>query len=238
MVLRATKLFQKAEAKMQNKRVKKDLSEETIVEISLFDIDYRFNVLRLGNAIQFLDELILASSLSDSRKIILKQIQESLAGRLIDNLEKSFGSRHDFLVSTADDIIAICERKWDTNKSDCNAFVKAVATDYGISLNGLADEIVTTILGAGWEQLGKDGVAAKAAADSGKLVIGGLKGSDHNPPRDHGHVVIVVSGPLARGKYPSGYWGSTGGVGKKNATLNYAWNADDRDNVVYGARSV
>jgi hypothetical protein len=78
----------------------------------------------------------------------------------------------------------------------CNAFVKAVSAAYGISLTGLADDIVTTILGFGWEQLGKDGVAAKAAADSGNLVVGGLKGSDQNPPKDHGHVVIVVRKPI------------------------------------------
>jgi GH24 family phage-related lysozyme (muramidase) len=147
------------------------------------------------------------------------------------------GARIGYLTSTADKIIATCEDKWDANKSDCNAFVKAVATEYGITLAGVADDIVDTIKGSGWEQL-SDGIAAKAAADDGKLVIGGLKGADHDPPRDHGHVVIVVSGPLANGKYPTGYWGSLGGVGKKNTTINYAWVAADRDNVVYAAKTV
>ena len=45
-------------------------------------------------------------------------------------------------------------------------------------------------------------------ADSGDYVIAGLKGGNHDPPRAHGHVTVVVSGPLAGGKYPTGYWGS------------------------------
>jgi hypothetical protein len=70
------------------------------------------------------------------------------------------------------------------------------------------------------------------------LVIAGLKSSEHRPPRNNGHVAIVVSGPLANGKYPTGYWGSSGGASAKNQTLNYSWNAADRDNVHYAAHSV
>jgi hypothetical protein len=29
------------------------------------------------------------------------------------------------------------------------------------------------------------------------------------------HVVVVVDGPLAHGKYPTAYWGSLHGIGKK-----------------------
>ncbi len=127
-------------------------------------------------------------------------------------------------------IIDSCEKHWDDNKDNCSGFVKAVASDFGIQLTGLADDIVDQI--SAWEAAA-DGVAAKSAADSGYFVVAGLKGADHSPPRQHGHVAIVVQGPLARGKYPTGYWGSDGGVGEKNKTLNYAWREADRDNVLY-----
>ncbi len=35
----------------------------------------------------------------------------------------------------------------------------------------------------------------------------------------HGHVVVLVPGPLSHGKYPTAYWGSLGGVPKKYTTL-------------------
>lgn len=134
-------------------------------------------------------------------------------------------------------IILTCEEAWDANKADCSAFAKAVAVAYQIVLNGQANDIVDQIQGAGWTRLA-DGLAAKSAADQGKLVIAGLKGSDQTPPEAHGHVVVVVSGPLAQGKYPTAYWGKLNGVGRKNTTVNYAWKAVDRDKVVYSAREV
>ncbi len=50
-----------------------------------------------------------------------------------------------------------------------------------------------------------DGAAAKNQADAGLLVIAGLKGADQANPDPHGHVVVVVSGPLDR-QYPTAYW--------------------------------
>jgi hypothetical protein len=138
----------------------------------------------------------------------------------------------------ANSIIARCEAVWDANKSDCNAFAKAVATGFNVTLNGQANDIVDQIqTESGWTKL-TDGVAAKSAADQGQLVIGGLKGSDMIPAEAHGHVVVVVSGVLANGKYPTAYWGKLNGVGRKNTTINYAWKAGDRDKVVYAARVI
>lgn len=134
-------------------------------------------------------------------------------------------------------IIDRCEAAFDANKNDCSAFVRAVAAASGITLTGQADNIVDQVTGAGWVQL-TDGVQAASMADAGMLVIAGLKSSEHTPPRNNGHVAIVVSGPLANGKYPTGYWGSSGGASAKNQTLNYSWNAADRDNVHYAAHSV
>ena len=140
---------------------------------------------------------------------------------------------------TAARIISICDSNWDANKGDCNGFVLAVAA--ALSVPGLvapADAIVDTVTtSADWRVLA-DGVEAKQAADAGQFVIGGLKGAEHQPPRTHGHVVVVVSGGLAQGKYPTAYWGSIGGTPGKNMTVNYAWNANDRNQVHYAARNL
>jgi hypothetical protein len=134
-------------------------------------------------------------------------------------------------------IIDRCEAAFDANKNDCSAFVRAVVAASGITLTGQADNIVDQVTGTGWVQL-TDGVQAASMADAGMLVIAGLKSSEHTPPRNNGHVAIVVSGPLANGKYPTGYWGSSGGASAKNQTLNYSWNPADRDHVHYAAHSV
>jgi hypothetical protein len=141
------------------------------------------------------------------------------------------------LTSKAQEIIEECEAQFETYKSDCSGFVKAVTNKFGVAFTGQADDIVNQIQGPDWTILA-DGVAAKAKADLGWLVIGGLKSSDHTPPRKNGHVVVVVSGVLASSKYPTGYWGTLGGTGRKNTTINYAWVAADRDNVIYSAMQV
>lgn len=140
-------------------------------------------------------------------------------------------------MSKADGIIKVCEEKFDANQDDCNRFVKAVASAFGITLTGNADAITDEIQGAGWTRLA-DGVAAAESAAAGNLVIGGLKGADLASPEAHGHVVVVVRGELNRGKYPSAYWGRLGGGGRKNATINWSWKAADRDKVKYGAKEI
>jgi hypothetical protein len=138
---------------------------------------------------------------------------------------------------TAIDIIRFCEKEWPANKANCSGFVKAVAADLGLQLTGLADDIVDQITDPSWTALA-DGVEAKAKADAGWFVIGGLKVGDQQQPEIHGHVVVVVAGPLAHGLYPTGYWGRLNGVGEKNKTINFAWNQSDRDKVKYAARKV
>jgi hypothetical protein len=113
--------------------------------------------------------------------------------------------------------------------------VIAVAARLSAVIQGDANAIAQA-LGAGgvWQKLA-DGVAAAAAAQAGKFVVGGLVGSAQAVPDAHGHVVVVVDGPLNRGKYPSAYWGRLGGVGAKDQTINWAWTAADRDKVIYAA---
>jgi hypothetical protein len=132
-------------------------------------------------------------------------------------------------------IRAACEAEWQAHKSDCSGFVCAVGARLDVVVEGDANQI-TAALAAGdvWNQLA-DGVAAAAAAQDGKFVVGGLAGAAQAVPNAHGHVVVVVDGPLNRGKYPTAYWGKLGGAGAKHQTINWAWTAADRDNVIYAA---
>jgi hypothetical protein len=134
-------------------------------------------------------------------------------------------------------IVAACEAKWPAGQSDCSLFVREVAAAVGVTITGNADEIVDSIQEADWTPL-IDGVAAAEAAAAGQLAIAGLKGADQQQPSPHGHVVVVVPGPLAHGKYPSAYWGRLGGIGEKNKTINWAWRAADRDRVVYASHQI
>lgn len=128
-------------------------------------------------------------------------------------------------------VIRACELNWDSKKTDCSGFVKAVAADLAIKLSGQANDIVDQIRRNPWLSV-TNGIAAKQKAESGYFVIAGLKDTPN------GHVAVITPGPLAHGKYPTGYWGKLHGVGKKNTTINYAWDADDRDKVIYGYTSV
>ncbi len=115
-----------------------------------------------------------------------------------------------------------CQANFAAHANDCSGFARAVAGQLGVTLNGLANQIVDTIRGgAGWTLLA-NGVAAEQAAAAGKF-----------------HVVVVVAGrPLNRDKYPFAYWGRLGGGGKENETVNFAWRAEDRDNVTYAAHDI
>jgi len=140
--------------------------------------------------------------------------------------------------AVTDRVQAACEKCFEAHKSDCSGFARAVADELSVTLEGLADQIVDTLRkGAGWTPL-QNGVAAAQSAKAGKLVIAGLKGSEQAHPDAHGHVVVVVDGPLNRNAYPSAYWGRLGGVGAKDATINWAWTAEDRDRVSYAAHDI
>ena len=127
-------------------------------------------------------------------------------------------------------IINACESEFSAHIADCSGFAKAVANDLGVSLTGMANDIVDQIQASPWMLL-KDGIEAKGKADLGYFVIGGLKDTPH------GHVVVVVMGPLDPGnnKYPTAYWGSLRGAqfAGKNKTVNWAWDKVDRDQVIY-----
>lgn len=140
-------------------------------------------------------------------------------------------------------IIDVCKANFSAHNSACNAFVEAVAQALGVTLftaYDLADAMVDKLRAApDWLKLA-DGAGAKEQADAGWLVIGGLQGGDETPPAEHGHVVVVVTGPLdpLHNKYPTAYWGKLGGVGAEWTTVNWAWNALDRDRVEYFGKAV
>lgn len=165
---------------------------------------------------------------------IMKRVSRVEAN--LNNLNEVKENLHSNSIVTnrsAKNIIDECELNFDEHKSDCSGFVKAVANKFGVVLTGQANEIVDQIKNTNtWTILNKDGVKAKEKADLGWLVIGGLEA---NP---NGHVVVIVSGTLAFNKYPTGYWGKLGTIGKKNATINYAWIPSERDNVIYSAIQV
>jgi len=122
----------------------------------------------------------------------------------------------------------LCEKHWAAHQRDCSGFAKAVAAELGVELVGQANDIVLQIQKAPWKVLAS-GAAARSEAAAGQFVIGGLRA------QPNGHVVIVVPGPLSHNKYPTAYWGSIAGVGKKNTTINWSWNKADRDRVIYAA---
>ena len=132
-----------------------------------------------------------------------------------------------------DRVRAACEACFEAHRNDCSGFARAVADQLGVTLQGLADQIVDTLRsGPGWRHLA-DGGAARTSARAGKLVIAELKGSEQARPDPHGHVVVVVDGALARNAYPTAYWGSLGGQPGRDQTLNFAWIPQDRDRISY-----
>jgi hypothetical protein len=135
-------------------------------------------------------------------------------------------------------VLEACEALLAAHEHDCSGFARAVADAVKVALAGNADEIADLLAakGDGWMIL-EDGVAA-ATASSDKFVLGALRGDRQAHPDAHGHVVVVVPGPLAHDKYPSAFWGSLGGTPGKDQTINWAWTEQDRDKVVYAAHVI
>jgi hypothetical protein len=116
---------------------------------------------------------------------------------------------------------------WVANQSNCSGFVKAVASSLGVTTFNAgdnADAIVNRLpAAAGWTTL-TDLPTVEANAAAGWFVVAGLKSSGFTPPRNNGHVVVVVQGddPNHPG-FPMAYWGTLGAVGNENASIRYAF---------------
>ena len=124
-------------------------------------------------------------------------------------------------------------QEWPRWKSDCSGFVHAVAGDLGIVLSGNANAMVDAmdIKANGWIALGHDPALAISYANRGFFVVAGLKAAGH------GHVVVIVPTP-AGSRYPLGYWGRLGGVGREKTGINWSWNHHDLPEVDYYAKPV
>jgi cell wall-associated NlpC family hydrolase len=134
---------------------------------------------------------------------------------------------------TKEEILAACRKFYDLYSDDCSGFIRAVARELGYTLTGNADDLVSE-LERRWTTI--DRAQAIEAAAAGTLVIVGLKAADHNPPRRHGHIAVVVDGPLYHGKYPRVWCGSIGGSAGQsegNKSVGEVWRRTDRDNVSY-----
>jgi len=123
-------------------------------------------------------------------------------------------------------IVQACEKHFDQFIGDCSGFVKAVATELGLTLDGQANNIVDEILRPPWSEL-QGNKEANANAALGWFVVAGLK------DMPHGHVVVIVPGSTGD-TYPTAYWGSLAGKSGKNKTINWAWKHVDLPNVVFG----
>lgn len=170
---------------------------ETYYNYILFGYEVIFGYSTTGILISLLNSIIKKIAKSEAR---LNQL------RAVTILNKSKVD-----VATAQHIIDECENQFEAHKSDCSGFAIAVANKFGIKLTGQADDIVTQMKTGEWTVL-SEGVSVMNKADAGLFVIAGLKSGDHNPPRTHGHVALIVSGGLAYSKYHTGYWGTLGGT--------------------------
>lgn len=138
---------------------------------------------------------------------------------------------------SARDIIALCQKHIVAFNDDCSGFVKAVASDCGVLLAGDANQIVD-LIDVDWDYL-SDGADAREAALKGLFVLAGAQA------KNHGHVVVVVAGPMSHGhKYPYCFWGSyrsldvlgeavNVGFSRGHGCLNYAFGPNSRDKVIY-----
>lgn len=134
---------------------------------------------------------------------------------------------------TKEDIVAACQKWYSTFSNDCSGFVRAVTAELGHPVSGNADGIMNELSRSpAWESIDRD--TAIASAREGKLIIAGLKSSEHNPVASNGHVVIVVDGPLYRNTYPLVWGGSIGSAQSRGTkSVGEVWRRSDRDEVRY-----
>jgi hypothetical protein len=136
-----------------------------------------------------------------------------------------------------------CQASWESewiagtkNSRNCSGFVKAVASKVGSPLPGSANaDALMDYVASSWQKV-TDGAEAARRASVGELVIAGLKGSEHSPARNNGHVAIVIGGPLYRDKYPLCWCGSIGGIAGQSQgekSTGQVWSRADRDNLNY-----
>lgn len=135
---------------------------------------------------------------------------------------------------TNEQIVAACRKHYTAFSNDCSGFVRAVTAELGHPVSGNANGIMNELANSTstWQPITRE--AAVEAVKAGALVIAGLKSHDHNPPRNNGHVVIVVDGALYRNTYPLVWGGSIGSAQSPGTkSVGEVWSRADRDSVLY-----
>jgi hypothetical protein len=135
--------------------------------------------------------------------------------------------------TTGDQILKYCvslDEADDDVMTDCNAFVKKVAGNFGVTIDATADadKIVDSFGGAPFTKTTKDPKVAMGWAKDG-LVVAGMKQSELDPDYGtytHGHVAIVhnAEDQVHKG-FPMASWGTIGGRGQSNATIRQSFKA-------------
>ena len=143
------------------------------------------------------------------------------------------------------EIIAICQGSLPLHYNDCSGFVRDVASQCGIFLLGNANEIITYASKA-WVSPSVDATQLEKAfwardkAQNGFLVVAGVEAAGH------GHVVVVIDGPLSRNAYPHAFWGQYHGltvlgeivnVGftRGHGGINWSFGEKARERLLYAA---
>lgn len=135
-------------------------------------------------------------------------------------------------VSIASDILSYCvslDSSDDAVMTDCNAFVRKVAANFGVSIDSDldADGIVVSFERAPFTKQTTDPATAMSWASDGLVVAGMTRAMLSNyGPHTHGHVAIVHNSPdPAHPGFPMASWGSLGGRGKSNFSIRQSFPA-------------
>jgi hypothetical protein len=138
-----------------------------------------------------------------------------------------------FVDTTGDDILKYCvslDEDDDAVMTDCNAFVKKVAGNFGVTIDATADadKIVDSFGSAPFTKTTMDPKVAMGWAKDG-LVVAGMKQSELDPrygTYTHGHVAIVhnAEDQVHKG-FPMASWGTIGGRGQSNTTIRQSFKA-------------
>jgi hypothetical protein len=166
-------------------------------------------------------------------KISLSLKITDAAGRLASPLVDRF------IDTTGDKILKYCVSLDDDDDAvmgDCNAFVKKVANNFGVTIDATADAdgIVDSFGSAPFTKTTMDPKVAMGWAKDG-LVVAGMKKSEldgHYGKYTHGHVAIAHNAEdQAHPGFPMASWGTIEGRGQSNTTIRQSFKAkacDDR----------
>jgi hypothetical protein len=134
--------------------------------------------------------------------------------------------------STAADILNYCvslDTSNDPVMTDCNAFVKKVAANFGVTIDASldADGIVGSFGSTPFTKTTMDPAIAMSWANDG-LVVAGMTKAELNGfgPHSNGHVAIVHNtADTAHPGFPMASWGSLGGRGQSNTSIRQSFPA-------------